>query len=124
MTTPSWVGAPRPVPRSGASRPPATLVVAVVGVVALAVGEAAHVLTRDDLRVPLQVALVAVIAVQLLAGALALRRSSAAAMLLLLCGVTALVASLATGRVVGAVVAGVVLVLLALSLRWFPTYEP
>jgi hypothetical protein len=92
--------------------------------VVLAAGEVVYVATRDDLRVPLQVLLIAVIGLQVLAGAVALRRSSAAAMFLLLCAVTAVVASVATGRIVGAVVAGAVLVLLGLSLRWFPTYEP
>ena len=89
--------------------------------VALAVAEAVHVAGRDDLRAGLRVGLVVGIALQIPCAALALRRSSTGVMVLLLCAVTAFVAALATGAVLAAVAAAAVLVLVSLSLRWFPT---
>jgi hypothetical protein len=103
---------------------PGSLALALVGVVALAGLEGAHVVGRDDLRTAMRVLLLVVIAAQLGLVVLALRRSSAGAMGLLLCAATALVASLAGGLGAGAaVLALAVLVLLAWSLRWFPSYE-
>lgn len=123
---PSWAapgGAARRV-TPGPGRPPATLVAAVAGVVALAAVETVQVAGRDDLRAPLRAVLVAGIALQVPCAALALRRSSAAVMVLLLCGVTALIASVAAGELLAALAAGAVLVLIGSSLRWFPTAEP
>jgi hypothetical protein len=108
----------------GRERPPLTLVIGMLLVVGLAVAEAVHVAGRDDLRTPVRVMLVFGIGLQLPFAALALRRSSAAVMVLLLCAVTALGASIAGGHVVPAVAAFGVLVLVAVSLRWFPTAEP
>jgi hypothetical protein len=127
---PSWAGpaAPAPVAASAeAARPPATLVAAVVGAVGLAVAEGVYVAGRDELRPAMRVFLLVVVALQLPLAVLTLRRSSAGAMLLLLCSVTALVASLAgglgPGRAAAAVASAVVLVLLARSLPWFPDYK-
>jgi hypothetical protein len=64
------------------------------------------------------------IALQLPCAVLALRRSSTAVMILLLCAVMAFVAALAGGALAPAAVALVVLVLTGVSLRWFPTAEP
>ena len=124
---PSWAAAPStpaPAPARESRRPPATLVVAMVLVVALALAEAVHVAGRDDLRTPVRGMLVFGIGLQLPFAALALRRSSAAVRVLLLCAVTALGGSIAGGHVLPAVAAFGVLVLVALSLRWFPTAEP
>lgn len=124
MSRPSWAAAaPANVDREQV-RPPVALVVAMVLLVGLAVGEAVHVAGRDDLRTPVQVMLVFGIGLQLPFAVLALRRSSAAVMVLLLCAVTALGASLAGGDIVPAAVALAVLVLVAVSLRWYPTAEP
>ena len=105
-------------------RPPATLAAAALLAVVLAVAEAVHVAGRDDLRTGLRVALVAGIALQVPCAVLLLRRSSTAAMVLLLCAVRVFVGAIASGSLLAAVGAAVLLVLLALSLRWFPTAEP
>lgn len=131
---PSW--APRTAtegkspPKGGAlafDSPPASLLGAVVGMVGLAVAEAVHVVGRDELLPAMRAFLLVVVAGQVVAAGLALRRSSAAVMVLLLCATTALVASVAGGLgSAGAVAAAVslaVLALLARSLRWFPGYE-
>jgi hypothetical protein len=123
VTGPSWAVAPaasdvhRP-------RPPVALVVAMALLVALAVGEAVFVAGRDDVEPALRVVLVLGIALQVPCALLALRRSPTAAMLSLLCALTALVAALAGGEVLPAVAAVVVLALVARSLRWFPSAEP
>ena len=131
MTGPSWAAATparsaaAPAGAAvGRGRPPATLVVAMVLLVALAVGEAVYVVGRDDLEPALQVVLVAGIALQLPCALFALRRSPVAVMLALLCALTALVAALAGGDAVPAVAAVIVIVLVARSLRWFPSAEP
>ena len=124
---PSWAATPaRPTTSSvePRSRPPATLVVAMAVLVALAVGEAVFVIGREELEVALRAVLVIGISLQLPCAVLALRRSPAAVMLALLCALAALVAALAGGDVVPAVAAVVVLVLVARSLRWFPSAEP
>ena len=123
MTTPSWVGAERPpVPTA---RPPATLVAAVAVVVALAVAEAVHVIGRDDLRPALRGFLLVVIAAQVPVAA-----ARAAAFVGGGDGPPAVRRSRhwsrrwRPARWSGVVAAVVVLVLLARSLRWFPTYAP
>jgi hypothetical protein len=121
---PSWAAAVDRAPHPGPGRPPVTLVAAAGGTVVLAAAEAVHVAGREDLRPALRAALVVGIALQVPFAWLALRRSPAAAMVLLLCAVTAVAASLAAGSVAGSLLAAAVLVLLALSLRWFPTSEP
>ena len=125
MSGPSWAAAtPATAPSVDRGRPPLTLVAAMVLLVALAVGEAVHVTGRDDLRPAFRVVLVAGIALQLPCAAFALRRSPVAVMLALLCALSALVAALTGGDVVPAVAAVVVIVLVARSLRWFPSAEP
>jgi len=126
---PSWAG-PGPTPSAtpvDGARPPATVIAAVLGAVGLAVAEGVHVAGRDELRPAMRVFLVVVVSLQLPVAVLTLRRSSTGAMLLLLCAVTALVASLAGGlgsaRAVAAAASTLVLALLARSLRWFPGYE-
>jgi CDP-diglyceride synthetase len=123
VTGPSWAMAPA---ASGIDRPrpPLTLVVAMALLVALAVGEAMFAAGRDDVEPALRVVLVLGIALQLPCALFALRRSPVAAMLALLCALTALVAALAGGDVVPALAAIVVLALVARSLRWFPSAEP
>jgi hypothetical protein len=118
------VAPPEPTIGAERGRPPATLVAAAVGMAGLVASEIVHVVGRDDLRPVVKVALVGGIALQVPCGALALRRSPTAAMLLLLCAVSALVAAAASGAVLFAVGAAVVLALLARSLRWFPSVEP
>ena len=125
MNKPSWAPAPSTSTSSAdRSRPPATLVVAMALLVALAVGEAVFVVGREELEPALRVVLVVGIGLQLPCAALALRRSPAAVMLALLCALTALVAALAGGDVVPAVAAVAVIALVARSLRWFPSAEP
>lgn len=126
MSRPSWAQASPDADRPAtgvAERPPAVLVAASAGVVALTAVEVAVVATRDDLLVPLRAVLVALLGLQVPLAVLALRRSAAATMVLLLCALSAAVASLAAGAVAGAAGAVVVLVLLARSLRWFPAVE-
>ena len=126
MSRPTWAsaaGSPA-VEATPRERPPATLVVAMALAVGLAVAEAVHVAGRDDLRPALRGALVFGIALQLPCAVFALLRSSAAVMVLLLCAVTAFLASVAGGDVVPAVAAVAVVVLVGRSLRWFPTAEP
>ncbi len=141
MTTgrPTWAGPPRVLAadpgartpdaaaRTRGERAPAALVAAVVGMVGLAGYEVVHVAGRDDLLPAMRGFLLVVLALQVPVALLALRRSTAAAMLLLLCAVTALVASVAGGlgttRAYPAVAAAAVVALLGRSLRWFPTYE-
>ena len=75
---PSWA-ASVPAASVDADRPPpATLVVAMALLVALAVGEAVHVAGRDELKTALRVALVLGIALQLPCAVFALRRSPVA----------------------------------------------
>ena len=123
---PSWAGgATAPTaPAVTTERPPLTLVAAAVLAVGLAVAEAVHVAGRDDLRPGLRGLLVAGIALQVPCAALVLRRSSTAAMVLLLCAVSAFVGAVAAGAVLAAGGAVALLVLLSVSLRWFPTAEP
>jgi hypothetical protein len=121
---PTWATPAGASVPSARPRPPATLVAAAAGVVVLAAVEAAYVAGRDDLQPALRAALTLGIALQLPCAWLALRRSSTAAMALLLCSFTALVACITTGRIVAALAAGGVLALLGSSLRWFPTAEP
>jgi hypothetical protein len=124
VSRPSWAVAPAVAVDAAPVRPPATLVAAVVGMAGLVASEVVHVAGRDDLRPVVKVVLIGGIALQVPCGALALRRSPTAAMLLLLCAVSALVAAAASGAVLFAVGAAVVLALLARSLRWFPSVEP
>ena len=126
---PSWaagpaVSAPAHSTSDSGVRPPLTLVIGMVIVAVLAVAEAVHVAGRDDLRAALRVGLVIGVAFQIPCAALALRRSSTAVMVLLLCAITAFVAAVANGAVLAAVGAVAVIVLVSLSLRWFPTAEP
>ena len=121
---PSWAAAAPAVEATPRERPPVPLVIAMALVVGLAVAEAVHVAGRDDLRTAVRVMLVVGISLQLPCAVFALRRSSAAVMVLLLCAVTALLASVAGGDVVPAVTALAVVVLVGVSLRWFPTVEP
>lgn len=120
----STAGADR---RLVAGRPPATLIAGVAGMGVLVGAEVAQVVGRDDLTVALRVALVVLLATQVVLAALALRRSAPAVMVLLLCAVTAFATALAGGlgdaRVVLAAVAVAVVALLGRSLRWFPGYE-
>jgi hypothetical protein len=126
MDRPSWVGdaggdvRPR---RDAADRPPLLALVG-LGSLAVVVAEAVGVLGRDDLRLVLRVVLAVLLALQLAAVELTLRRSSAAAMVLLLCLGTGVAASLAAGHVAVAALAAVTLALLVKSFRWFPGYQP
>lgn len=128
---PSWADSEGKGPRNPTAhafrtdeRAPLALVVAAVGVVVLAAAEAVYVAGRDDLRPAMRVVLVAGIALQVPCAALALRRSPTAAMALLLCGITAVVAGLAGAAIGLAVVGATVVVLVARSLRWFPEAHP
>jgi hypothetical protein len=105
------------------SPPPVALVAAAAGVVVLAGLEALEVAGRDDLRPGMRAVLVAVVALQLPWAWLALRRSAAAAMVLLLCGVMALLAGLAGGAWGVAAAGAAVVALVARSLRWFPPVD-
>lgn len=113
--------------RMAARRPPATLLAGMAGTVVLVTAEVAQVIGRDDLTVALRVALVGLLATQVVLAALALRRSAPAVMVLLLCAAsaaaTALAGGLGSARVVLAAVAVAVVALLGRSLRWFPGYE-
>lgn len=126
---PTWAGpadgpfAP-PAARAATGRPPARLVAAAIAVVAVAAGQVAQVVGRDDLGGGVRAVLLLGLALQAPLAALALRRSPVAAMALLLYGVGGLVAALAAGDAALAVGAGVVLVLLAWSLPSFPSVEP
>lgn len=127
---PSWAlePGPRRAGRAGVAgdrlRPPGTLVAAAVGAVALTVLEALAVAGRDDLRPAMRGVLVALVALQVAWAGLALRRSAPAAMVLLLCGLTAVVAGLAGAGAALGLVGAAVVVLVARSLRWFPSVEP
>lgn len=123
---PSWALEPEPH-RAGAGdrpRPPGTLVAAAAGALALTVLEALAVAGRDDLRPAMRGVLVALVALQVPWAVLALRRSAPAAMVLLLCGLTAVVAGLAGAGAALGLVGAAVVVLVARSLRWFPSVEP
>lgn len=124
---PSWAvdqaGAAPGTRRLGGGRPAAVLVAAVVAVVLLAALEALEVAGRDDLRPAVRALLIGIVALQLPLAWLALRRSSAAAMVLLLCGVMAVLTGLAGGGWAIAVAGMLVVVLVASSLRWFPTVD-
>ena len=126
MSRPSWAAAAvtPPVEAAPRERPPAALVVAMLLVVGLVATEVVHVAGRDELRPAVRGMLIFGIALQLPCVLFTLRRSSAAVMVLLLCAVTAFLASIAGGDVVPALGAVAVVVLVARSLRWFPTAEP
>lgn len=127
MTGPTWAHPPESavvVNGYGPQRPPVALVGGVVAVVVLAGLEIVEVVGRDDRTVALRAALAAVVALQLPVAWLALRRSPAGAMALLLCGLTAVVAGLAGAGLPIAALGVAVLGLVAASLRWFPPAEP
>lgn len=125
---PSWVdpigASAAGAPARGFARPPASLLAAGAGALVLVAVEAVHVAGRDDLRPAMRGALVAVVVAQVALAGFALRRSSAAVMLLLLCTATAVVGSLAggagAGRLAVAGLGAAVSGLLLRSLRWFP----
>lgn len=123
---PSWAAPDESVAivgRGVRQSPPVALVGAAASVVLLAGLETLEIAGRDDLRPGLRAVLVGMVLLQLPFAWLALRRSPPAAMLLLLCGLSAAVAGVAGAGWPVAVLGVAVVALIGHSLRWFPSVD-